>query len=107
VSTTSHQANIAPDASIIAAIIIAQVKVSALLQTAGHILLATSLAHKLTAIYIQKTDAISKYNLSVGDSIAHHSIKYTYDIHNKNAIQKSIYLILFMYSSFIFNTIFI
>jgi hypothetical protein len=50
VSTTSHQANIAPDASIIAAIIIAQVKVSALLQTAGHILLATSLAHKLTAI---------------------------------------------------------
>jgi hypothetical protein len=67
VSTTSHQAIIAPEASIIAAIIIAHVKVSALLQTAGHILLAISFAHKFTAIYIQKTAAINKYSLSDGD----------------------------------------
>jgi len=67
VSTTSHHAKIAPDASAIAANIIAHVNVNALLQTAGHILFATSFAQRFAAIYIQNTVAIRRYNLSVAD----------------------------------------
>jgi hypothetical protein len=51
VLTTSPQAIITHAASKIAAIIIAQVIVIAFDQTAGHILLATSFAHILIAIY--------------------------------------------------------
>jgi len=60
VSTTSHQAIIAQDASNIAAIIIAQVRVNAFDQTAGHILFATSLAHIFTAMYNPKIIPNSK-----------------------------------------------
>lgn len=50
VLTTSQPAIIAHDASNIAAIIIAPVKVRAFAPTAGHILFATSLAHIFIAI---------------------------------------------------------
>jgi len=60
VSTTSHQAINAQDASKITAIKIAQPKVIALLQTAGHILLATSFAQRFIAIYIAKIAASNK-----------------------------------------------
>jgi hypothetical protein len=60
VSTTSHQAIIAHSASAITAIIKAFVIVKALDQTAGHILFATSFAHKFIAMYAAKTVARSK-----------------------------------------------
>jgi len=60
VSTTSQPAIIAQLASKIAAIIIAQPRVRAFAQTAGPILLATSLAHIFTAIYNQKITASNK-----------------------------------------------
>jgi hypothetical protein len=60
VSTTSQPAIKAQPASNITAKNIAQPRVNALLQTAGHILLATSLAHKLIAIYIAKIVASNK-----------------------------------------------
>lgn len=50
VFTTSHPAIIAPDASKIAAIIMAHPRVRALEPTAGHILFATSFAPIFIAI---------------------------------------------------------
>jgi polyhydroxyalkanoate synthesis regulator protein len=57
VLTTSHQAIKAQENSNIAAIIIAQVIVSAFDQTAGQTLFATSFAHILIAIYHHITAA--------------------------------------------------
>ncbi|MBT3727450.1 hypothetical protein HOG21_07530 [bacterium] len=63
VFTTSHQAIITHAASNIAAIMIAQVIVIAFDHTAGHILLATSLAHMFIAMYNHNIIAINKYIL--------------------------------------------
>ncbi|MDF1682957.1 MAG: hypothetical protein P1U46_04575 [Patescibacteria group bacterium] len=63
VSTTSQPAINAPEASKMAAMIIAQPRVKAFEPTAGHILLATSFAHRFKAIYIANIVAISKYIL--------------------------------------------
>jgi hypothetical protein len=60
VFTTSHPAINTQAASNIAAIIIAQVIVIALDHTAGHILLATSLAHIFIDIYNPKIAAMNK-----------------------------------------------
>jgi len=63
VSTTSQPAINAHAASNIAAIIIAAHIVRAFDQTAGHILFATSFAHKFKAMYIANIVAINKYML--------------------------------------------
>jgi len=60
VSITSPPAIKAQLASNIIAMIIAHPKLIALAQTAGHILLATSFAHKFIAIYIAKIVASNK-----------------------------------------------
>ena len=60
VDTTSHPAIIAQLASNIAAIIIAHVIVSTFAHTAGHMLFATSFAHRLAAMYIPSMAAASK-----------------------------------------------
>ncbi|MDR2411124.1 MAG: hypothetical protein LBD88_00490 [Candidatus Peribacteria bacterium] len=64
VSTTSHQAIIAPPASNITAIKMALHIVKTFAQTAGHILFATSLAHRFKAIYIAKRVAKIIYQFS-------------------------------------------
>jgi hypothetical protein len=61
VFTTSQPAINAHAVSKIAANKIAHARLIALLQTAGHILLATSFAHRFIAIYIAKIIAINKY----------------------------------------------
>ncbi|MBT3729025.1 hypothetical protein HOF65_03965 [bacterium] len=61
VFTTSPPAIITPDASNIAAIIIAHVIVIAFDQTAGHILLATSFDQIFMAIYKPSIAAKNKY----------------------------------------------
>jgi len=63
VSTTSQPAISAPDASKIAAINNAHQIVSAFDQTAGHILLAISFAHRFIAIYIANIVANNRYKL--------------------------------------------
>jgi len=87
VSTTSQPAIMAPDASNIAAIIIAQPIVSAFDQTAGHILLATSLAHIFTAIYSQNITPINKNIL-----VFHQCIKYAHVITSNITAANSAYL---------------
>ena len=77
VSTTSHPAIRAQLASKTTAIAMAQLRVSALLQTAGHILFATSFAHRLIAIYIAKIVARSKYILQFSELIQPSCVKYT------------------------------
>ncbi|MDR1944591.1 MAG: hypothetical protein LBQ59_00435 [Candidatus Peribacteria bacterium] len=64
VSTTSHQAIIDQAASNITAIKRAVHIVKTFAQTAGHILFATSLAHKFRAIYIAKRVAKIIYQFS-------------------------------------------
>jgi len=81
VVTTSHHANITHRASNIAAMMIAQVIVIAFDQTAGHILLAISLAQIFIAIYNHKTAAVNKYIL-----VFHHKKKNTHAIINQTAI---------------------
>jgi hypothetical protein len=77
VSTTSQPAIKAQLASKIIAITIAQPRLIAFAQTAGHILFATSFAHRFIAIYIAKIVARSKYICLLLSSINGNSKKYT------------------------------
>jgi len=87
VSTTSPHAIIAPDASNIAAIIIAHQIVRAFDHTAGHILFATSLAHILAAIYNQNITHSNKNIL-----VFHQCIKYAHTTVSHITIAKKEYL---------------
>jgi hypothetical protein len=100
VLTTSHQAIITHEASNIAAIIIAHVIVIAFDQTAGHILLATSFAQILIAIYKPNTQAINKYIL-----VFHHQKKNIHEVIISILIASISYLkfLFFLNQGFIFQ----
>jgi hypothetical protein len=110
VSTTSQPAIKAQPASNITANNIAQPRVKALLQTAGHMLLATSFAHRLIAIYIAKIVAINKNILQCSTIFSFtksNCVKYTNQIQDKTNTANNTYFNFEIISSLISITTFI